>query len=132
MTPPEPHSRDAIELIARNAIAAFPAPFNALAAPVLLRVEDWPEPDMLRDLDIQDPLELTGLYEGIPLTEKSVSDPAPWPDIVWLFRRPILDELSTRNGITLEQLVTHVTVHEFAHHFGWSDADIATIDRWWE
>ncbi|MEB8387515.1 metallopeptidase family protein [Rhodobacteraceae bacterium KMM 6894] len=132
MTLPDPQSLDAIETMARTAIAAFPAPFNALAAPVLLRVEDWPEKTMLRDLNIDDPLDLTGLYEGIPLTEKSVSNPAPWPDIVWLFRRPILDELSTRDGITLEQLVTHVTVHEFAHHFGWSDADIATIDRWWE
>lgn len=132
MTPPDPLSLDAIETLARAAIAGFPPPFDALAAPVRLRVEDWPEPDMLRELDIDDPLELTGLYDGIPLTEKSVSDPAPFPDIVWLFRRPILDELATRDGVTLEQLVTHVTVHEFAHHFGWSDDDIAAIDRWWE
>ena len=132
MTPPDPTSLDAIATMAHAAIAAFPAPFNALAAPVLLRVEDWPDKAMLRDLDIDDPLDLTGLYDGIPLTEKSISDPATLPDIVWLFRRPILDELSTRDDVTLEQLVVHVTVHEFAHHFGWSDADIATIDRWWE
>lgn len=127
-----PPSLDDMERMARAAIAGFPAPFAALAAPVLLRVQDWPEDDMLRDLNIDDPLDLTGLYDGIPLTEKSVSDPAPYPDIVWLFRLPILDELASREGITLAELVAHVTVHEFAHHFGWSDDDIAAIDRWWE
>ncbi|MCZ4353257.1 metallopeptidase family protein [Roseovarius aestuarii] len=132
MTPLDPHSLDAIEAMARDTIAEFPAPFAPLAAPVMLRVADWPDATLLRDLNIDDPLDLTGLYDGIPLTQKSVSDPAPLPDTVWLFRQPILDELATRDGITLQQLVAHITVHEFAHHFGWSDDDIATIDRWWE
>ncbi|HEY9038223.1 MAG TPA: metallopeptidase family protein [Roseovarius sp.] len=125
-------SLDQMEQIARDTVAALPAPFAAAAAEVVLRVRDLPDAAMLADLDMGDPLELTGLYEGIPMTEKSVSYPAPWPDTVWLFRQPILAELATRDGVTLEELIAHVTIHEFAHHFGWSDDDIASIDRWWE
>lgn len=122
----------AIEAMARRAIDALPDPFRRGAADVVLRVEDWPEADMLDELGIDDPLDLTGLYDGIPVTQKSVSDPAPWPDTVWLFREPILQEWRDRGDVPLEELVAHVTVHEFAHHFGWSDDEIAEIDRWWE
>ena len=88
--------------------------------------------EILREMEIDDPLDLTGLYDGIPMTEKPPSWPAPYPDAVWIFREPILQEWRDRGDVTLEDLVAHVTVHEFAHHFGWSDDDIATIDRWWE
>ncbi len=122
----------AFEAMAQRAIESFPEPFRRSAAEVLLEVVDWPPEEVLAEMEIDDPLELTGLYEGIPLTERSVSDPSPWPDRVWLFREPILAEWRDRGDIELEDLVIHVTVHEFAHHFGWSDDDIATIDRWWE
>lgn len=131
MTGPAP-TLDAIEKIAQDTIAAFPAPFLGPARAVLLRVADWPDPAMLRDLDMTDPLDLTGLYEGVPMTHKSMFDFPGRPDTVWLFREPILDEWRARGDVTLAELVAHVTVHEFAHHFGWSDADIAHIDRWWE
>ncbi len=131
MSNPSP-SLDQIEQIARDTVADLPAAFAAAAAEVALRVLDLPDAAMLADLDLDDPMGLTGLYEGVPMTEKSVSYPAPWPDTVWLFRQPILAELATRDGVTLEELVAHITIHEFAHHFGWSDDDIATIDRWWE
>jgi predicted Zn-dependent protease with MMP-like domain len=72
------------------------------------------------------------LYDGIPLTEKSVMDQPHGPDTIWLFRRPILDEWADRGDIALGALVAHVYVHELAHHFGWSDAEIADIDPWWE
>ena len=75
--------------------------------------------------------ELTGLYDGIPMTQKSAMDQPHGPDVVWLFRRPILEEWAHRGDVTLRALVAHVTVHEFAHHFGWSDEDIARIDEWW-
>lgn len=125
---------DQIADMAHQTVAAFPPAFRDAAARVVIQVSDWPDDEMLADLGMHDPLELTGLYEGIPLTEKSVSDPGFGPDVVWLFRKPILAELDDRiaDGIDLETLVAHVTVHEFAHHFGWSDDDIATIDRWWE
>lgn len=122
-----------IEAIARRTIAALPAPFAALAADVALQVTDW-IPDHLLDPD-DDPQaqreEITGLYDGIPLTEKSTHDMPYGPDVVWLFRQPILMELAERD-VTLEDLVAHVTIHEFAHHFGWSDDDIAAIDQWWQ
>ena len=87
---------------------------------------------MLEAMGIESPYDLTGLYEGIPLTEKSISDQPLHPDLIWLFRRPILDEWIERGDVSLQELVSHVLVHELAHHFGWSDADIARIAPWWE
>lgn len=122
----------AIERLALEAIAGLPAPWAAAAAQVVLRVEEFPTDAMLDDLGIEDPFELTGLYDGVPLTEKSVADQPTQPDAVWLFRRPILDEWADRGNVTLAELISHVVVHELAHHFGWSDDDIAAIDPWWE
>jgi predicted Zn-dependent protease with MMP-like domain len=121
-----------IEAIARAAIAALPAAYRGPAAAVALRVEDWATDEVLDDLDIDDPYDLTGLYDGVPLTEKSVMDQPHRPDTIWLYRRPILDEWAGRGDVSLADLVGHVLVHELAHHFGWSDDDIATVDRWWE
>ncbi len=121
-----------IERMALAARDALPDGFRVAAQAVVLRVEDWPPDAMLDEMDIDNPFELTGLYEGIPLTEKSVLDQPSQPDTVWLFRRPILDEWVDRGDVSLAELVTHVMVHELAHHFGWSDDDIAVIDRWWE
>ena len=127
-----PLSLDEIFEVARDTVEAFPPGFRDAAREVNLQVAEHPTPDMLAELGMEDPLELTGLYEGIPMTEKSVFDQPLGPDTVWLFRAPILAEWRDRGDIALRDLVAHVTVHEFAHHFGWSDADIATIDRWWE
>lgn len=121
-----------IEEMARAAAAALPEPFRGPATAVVLRVEDFAPDAFLGDLGIEDPFELTGLYDGIPLTEKSVMDQPHGPDTIWLFRRAILDEWCHRGDIALFDLVAHVYVHELAHHFGWSDDDIAAIDRWWE
>ncbi|ARC37259.1 neutral zinc metallopeptidase [Paracoccus yeei] len=121
-----------IEEMAREAIAALPPEFAGPAAQVVLRVEDFAAEDVLDELEIDDPLDLTGLYDGVPMTEKSASEPQHFPDTVWLFRRAILDEWAARGDVSLGALVGHVVVHEFAHHFGWSDDDIAAIDRWWE
>jgi predicted Zn-dependent protease with MMP-like domain len=121
-----------IEAMARAAAAGFPAPFAALARDVAIRVEDLAPEAVLDDLGIDDPFDLTGLYDGIPLTLKSSADQPLAPDTVWLYRRALLDEWIDRGDVPLDALVAHVTVHEFAHHFGWSDEDIARIDRWWE
>jgi predicted Zn-dependent protease with MMP-like domain len=122
---------DVIEAMAEAARAALPPAFAAPAAKVVLRVEDFAPEAILDEMEIDSAFELTGLYEGVPLTEKSVMDPSG-PDVIWLFRRPILDEWAERGDIALGALVAHVFIHELAHHFGWSDSDIATIDRWWE
>jgi predicted Zn-dependent protease with MMP-like domain len=118
--------------LAAEAVAAMPEPWRSHAAAVALRVAEMPTDAMLDDLGIDDPFELTGLYDGTPLPEKSVAAQPDRPDAVWLFRRPILDEWADRGDVTLRALVSHVVVHEFAHHFGWSDDDIAAIDPWWE
>lgn len=120
------------ERLAQAAIVKLPEVWRQAASAVVLRVEDFPADDVLEAMDLQDPFELTGMYEGIPLTEKSVSDQPMGPDVVWLFRRPILEEWIERGDAPLDQLIAHVVVHELAHHFGWSDDDIAEIDRWWE
>lgn len=122
----------AIATLARAAVDRLPAPFADAAREIALRVEEFPDDAMLADLDLQDAFELTGLYDGVPLTEKSVMDQPTRPDTIWLFRRPILDEWADRGNVTLGEMVAHVMVHELAHHFGWSDEDIAAIDPWWE
>lgn len=136
MTMPHAHfaAPDAAQIaaLARAAIADLPQPYRAAAAQVALRIEDFASDQMLAELGCESPFELTGLYDGTPLTEKSVSDQPLQPDMIWLFRRPILDEWVERGNVTLQELVTHVLVHELAHHFGWSDAEIGAIDPWWE
>ena len=120
------------EAMALKAIEALPEGFRQPARAVVLRVEDFAPDAILSEMGMEDAFELTGLYDGIPMTEKSVMDQPQQPDTIWLFRRPILDEWVARGNVALADLVAHVYVHELAHHFGWSDADIATIDRWWE
>lgn len=127
-----PPSLEDLEEMARALFESLPAHFAREASKVLLRVEDLAPELLYRELELDDPYELTGLYDGIPLTEKSVMDQPSGPDTIWLFRLAILDEWIARGDIALEDLVAHVTVHELAHHFGWSDDDIAAIDRWWE
>lgn len=125
-------SLEEMAALAEAARAALPEPFRAAAAGVALRVVDFAPDDILDEMEIDDPFELTGLYDGIPLTQKSAFDQPQQPDTIWLFRRPILEEWADRGNVALAELVTHVFVHELAHHLGWSDDDIAEIDRWWE
>ena len=120
-----------IEAMAEAALESLPEAFRTPARDVVLRVEDFASDAMLAELGIKSPFELTGLYEGVPLTEKSVTHQPKHPDAIWLFRRAILEEWLERGDVALADLVTHVVVHELAHHFGWSDEDIATVDQWW-
>jgi predicted Zn-dependent protease with MMP-like domain len=123
-------SIDEIEELARQTVENLPLPFRAEARKVAIRVADFADDKVLEEMEME-PFELTGLYDGIPLTEKSNWDVVQGPDTVWLFRRPILDEWAARGDVTIAELVAHVTIHELAHHFGWSDDDIAAIDQWW-
>jgi predicted Zn-dependent protease with MMP-like domain len=95
---------------------------------VIFRVDDFAAEEVLDDLGIEDAFELTGLYQGLDLTQRSVFDPSPQPSMVFLYRRPILDEWAAHGEITLEELVSHVLVHEIGHHFGLSDAQIEAIE----
>ncbi len=121
-----------IEALAEAARASLPAPFAEAALGIAVQVADFAPDDILQEMGIEDPFDLTGLYDGIPLTEKSAFDSPEKPDIIWLFRGPILEEWISRGDVALDHLVAHVYVHELAHHLGWSDDDIAAIDRWWE
>lgn len=121
-----------VERLAASAFAALPEAVRAGCEGLAIRVEQQADAETLAVMGMADPEELTGLYEGIPITEKSVSDPAPYQDLVWLYRRAIVAEWRERGNVTLDELVTHVLVHEIAHHLGWSDEDIAAVDRWWE
>lgn len=121
-----------IDRMAAAAFEALPREIRDACGPLMISVEELATEDVLDELGVEDPYELTGLYEGVALTEKSVEDLAPPPDVVRLFRRAILEEWIDRGDVALERLVAHVLVHEIAHHFGWSDERIAEIDPWWE
>jgi predicted Zn-dependent protease with MMP-like domain len=121
-------SLDDVAALARAAFAELPARFRKLAGDVVLRVDDFPPDEVLDELGIESPFDLTGLYQGVDLARRSVLDPSPEPARVFLYRRPILDEWAERGDVTLGELVTHVLVHEIGHHFGLSDADIDAIE----
>ena len=118
---------DAIEALARDAIARLPGVFREHLANVVLRIEDFADDETLAALGIEDPFELSGLYRGRPVGEKSVSDNGALPDMITLYRRALLDEW-VESGETLENLVTHVLVHEVGHHFGLSDDDMHALE----
>ena len=120
-----------IEALALAVIDALPEAFRDHARTVALRVEDFATDEVLDAMGIEDAFHLTGLYDGIPLTQKSFADQPEQPDAIWLYRRPIIEEWAARGNVTLGEMVANVVVHELAHHFGWSDEDIATIDQWW-
>jgi len=121
-------SLDDIATLAETAFAALPDNFRKLAGEVVFRVDDFPSEDVLEDLEIEDPFELTGLYQGVDLARRSILDPSPEPARIFLYRRPILDEWVERGDVTLAELVGHVLTHEIGHHFGLSDDDIDAIE----
>lgn len=114
--------------LAGHALANLPPPIKAAVGDVQVRVEDFADDETLDALEIEDPFELTGVYEGVDLTRRSVFDVAPSPSSIRLFRRPILDEWCA-GDVGFQALVEHVFVHEVAHHFGFSDAGIEHVER---
>jgi predicted Zn-dependent protease with MMP-like domain len=122
-----PPSADEMEAIARRALEALPEPFSKHLQDVVLLIEDFADDETLDTMEIEDPFDLTGIYEGIPITERSVERSGTMPDRIRLFRRPILDEWAAGED-TLEHLVAHVLVHEVGHHFGLSDEAMHALE----
>ena len=123
-----PPSADEMEAIARRALLSLPEPFAGHLRDVVLLIEEFADDETLEAMGIEDPFDLTGIYEGIPLTERSIDQSGTLPDKIRLFRRPILDEWAGGED-TLEHLVAHVLVHEVGHHFGLSDEDMHALEE---
>jgi len=120
-------STDDIEALAREALRGLPNRFRERVTDVVLRVVEFPDDEVCDSLGLESPFDLMGLYHGVSLDQKSVMDTPQGPDMIFLYRRPLLDhwcEIDT----SLEHLVRHVLIHEIGHHFGLSDADMAEIE----
>ncbi len=118
---------EAIEGIARDTIARLPSTFARHLGDVLLLVEEEADAETLAALGLEHPLDLTGLYHGRPLGEKSSMDSGTMPDRIHLYRQAILAEWA-ETGVRLDDLVRHVTIHEIGHHFGLSDNDMHALE----
>jgi predicted Zn-dependent protease with MMP-like domain len=120
-------SLDELEAMADAAYRQLPSKFRALCGDVVIRVEDFPTDEVLKELGIKSPFGLLGLYQGVDLSHKSVLESGALPDLVFLYRRPILDYWAEHED-TLGEIVTHILVHEIGHHFGLSDDDMEKIE----
>lgn len=123
-----PPSADEIEAIARAALVGLPEPFASHLKDVVLQVDELAEAELLAALEIDHPLDLTGVYEGVPIGEKSVDAPSQLPDRIRLFRRAILDEW-VEEGEEFEHLIRHILIHEAGHHFGLSDEAMHDLEE---
>ena len=115
------------ERMARTTYRQLPAQFREMCGDVIIRVEDFPSQQILEQMGLRTPFDLLGLYHGVSLDKRSVNDLPHGPDLVFLYRRPILDYWAGRDD-TLGAIVCHVLVHEIGHHFGLSDADMEAIE----
>jgi predicted Zn-dependent protease with MMP-like domain len=122
-----PPSLDDLAAIARTAFAEIPEELRRHAADIAIRVEDFPDEDTEREMELDSPFDLLGLYRGVSLPRKGFSDSVPAVDMILLFRRPILDYWC-ETGEDLSCLVRHVLIHEIGHHFGFSDDDMDRIE----
>ena len=132
MTPAERLSlrrptEDEIEAIARRTLARLPSPFAESLGAVVLRIEPVADADTARSVGLRHPMQLSGLYEGISLNHQSVSHSGTLPERITLYSRPILAEWR-QTGVSLEQLVSHIVIHEVGHHFGFSDDDMHALE----
>ena len=115
------------ETIADAAFKRLPGRFRDLCTELVIRIEDFPTDEVLDAVGIELPFDLLGLYHGVNLAHQSVMDVTTLPEMVFLYRRPILDYWAEHEE-TLGGIVTHVLIHEIGHHFGLSDADMEAIE----
>ena len=121
-------SLEDIEQLARSAWDRLPPEFRSMCEDLVIRVDEFPTEEVLDTMEAETPFDILGLYQGTSLDKKSVSDMPREPDMVFLYRRPLLDYWA-ENEESLGHLVTHVLVHEIGHHFGFSDADMEGLEE---
>jgi len=120
-------SDDDIEAIARATLGRLPPPFNQSLGDIVLAVEPVADAATARRVGLRHPMQLSGLYEGVPLNRQSVSYPTALPERITLYSRPILAEWRS-TAVSLQQLVSHIVIHEVGHHFGFSDDDMHALE----
>ena len=116
-----------IEVMATEAYARLPDRFRNLCEGLVIHVEDFPSQDVAKSMQLESDFDLLGLFQGVGLPFQSESAPELMPNMIWLYRRPILDYWAEHED-TLGEIVTHVLVHEIGHHFGLSDEDMEAIE----
>jgi len=120
-------SLEVIEQLARRAMQSLPDEIMKFARDVAVQVTDFPDDETIEQLELDSPFDILGLYTGVDLPERSIADVGRLPDIVHLYRRPILDYWCD-SGDELGDIVRHVLIHEIGHHFGLSDDDMAALE----
>ncbi len=117
-----------LEILASVVFAHLPRKFRDLCGGVVIQVDDFPTDEVLEEMQAETEFDLLGLFQGVGLPFRSESAPVQMPNMIWLYRRPILDYWAEHDE-TLGAVVRHVLVHEIGHHFGLSDDDMAAIER---
>ena len=117
-----------LEVLAAEVFRHLPRKFRDLCADLVIQVDDFPRDEVLDEMGVESEFDLLGLFQGVGLPFRSESAPVQMPNMIWLYRRPILDYWAEHDE-TLGAIVRHVLVHEIGHHFGLSDADMAVIER---
>lgn len=120
-------SLNEMETMAREAFACLPENFRRLCDGLIIRVEDFPTDEVLKEMQADSEFDLLGLFQGTGLPFQSHDDVARLPNMIWLYRRPIIDYWAEHDE-TLDHVVTHVLIHEIGHHFGLSDDDMEAIE----
>ena len=127
MTEHLPPSLADLEELAQRALDTIPRRLKQHLGPVVIRVEEFPDEETEETMGLDSPFDILGLYRGVALPHKSITDPRPDLDLVFLYRRPILDYWC-ETGEDLASVVRHVLIHEIGHHFGFSDEDMERIE----
>lgn len=116
-----------IEELAQQALERIPPRMRAKAANVVICIDDFPDEDVINDMGLESPFDILGLYRGVSIDQKSYFEASAEPDMVFLYRRPILDYWCEGSD-SLAAVVRHVLIHEIGHHFGFSDDDMVAIE----
>ena len=123
-----PPSLAEIEAVAQEAYGKLPDEFRAMCQDLIIRVEDFPTDEVVESMQLESEFDLLGLFQGVGLPFQSEMAPTHMPNMIWLYRRPILDYWAEHQD-SLTEIITHVLIHEIGHHFGFSDDDMEAIEQ---